>query len=104
MESFWIGKACKTTAPDLVDAAPVLAEVLVLRTGFGLRAVVEGAVLIGPVHTVWVPIAHPPLGDAHGPSPLPVGRAVEFLFLIALPGVWGRKESTVRNYNVLDYP
>lgn len=76
------------THPVLVDAALVLALVLLLRIAWLRRgAVVHGCVLVRPVHTVGVSVAHPALGDAGSPPPLLVLGALELSLSVTLPGV-----------------
>jgi len=68
----------------LVDATSVAAGEHVLAAWLLGGTVVQGGVLVGSIHTVWVSIADPFLGYALGTLPGFVLHASELRFLIAL--------------------
>lgn len=71
------------THPAPVYTATIVAFELVFSTRGWRGALVQGGVLVGPVHAVWVAITQPLAGDALSSIPLLVLCAREFRFLVA---------------------
>lgn len=69
----------------LINAATVSAGEHVLGTRLLLGAVVEGGVLVGSVHAVWIAVANPFLRDALRASPGLILDAGKLGDLVTLP-------------------